>query len=181
MRRSSFAVAPVLVNDSVIGLIYAAEPASAAWRDRNLTRQLDQFAERIGGQFDIARQLRQLEAQSGHLRQGLSSLERAVNAPDTDVDLVQLVGREQAGPTVTGEDPWTPPLLRVGSEFTARERDVMTLLAMGLDNKQIGERLAIAESTVKSHLQQLLRKAGAVNRSELIGQFYATSTPVVAP
>ena len=68
--------------------------------------------------------------------------------------------------------------MRLDSEFTARERDVMGLLAIGLDNKEIGDQLALAESTVKSHVQHMLRKAGAVNRSELIGQFYAASPPI---
>jgi DNA-binding CsgD family transcriptional regulator len=181
MRRSAFAIAPVVANDRVIGLIYAAEPVSASWRDRNITDRLNRFAERIGRHFELVRQLRYLEAQSGYLREGLSSLERVVSEPDASVDLVRLVGREQAGPADTGEDPWTPPLLRLDNELTVREGEVMALLAMGLDNKQIGERLAIAESTVKSHLQQLLRKAGAVNRSELIGQFYATSPAGVQP
>ena len=54
----------------------------------------------------------------------------------------------------------------------------MGLLAIGLDNKEIGDQLALAESTVKSHVQHMLRKAGAVNRSELIGQFYAASPPI---
>jgi DNA-binding CsgD family transcriptional regulator len=181
MRRSSFAIAPVLVEDSVIGLIYAAESASSPWHDRDLTSRLDRFADCIGRYFELTMQLRHLDAQSARMRQGLSSLEQAVTAADTSVDLVQLVGREQAGPATTGKDPLTPPLVRFDNEFTPRERDVMTLLAVGLNNKEIGEQLAIAESTVKSHLQQMLRKAGAVNRSELIGQFYATSPPVGAP
>jgi DNA-binding CsgD family transcriptional regulator len=32
--------------------------------------------------------------------------------------------------------------------------------------------LAVATSTVKSHLQNMLRKAGAVNRAELIAQYF---------
>ena len=178
MGRSSYAIAPVLAGDSVIGLLYAAEPAPSSWHDQDVTGRLDRFATQVGGYFDIAMQLRILDAQSAHLRQGISSLERAVAASDTSVDLVQLVGREQAGPAATGTDSRTAPPMRLDSEFTARERDVMGLLAIGLDNKEIGDQLALAESTVKSHVQHMLRKAGAVNRSELIGQFYAASPPI---
>jgi DNA-binding NarL/FixJ family response regulator len=48
----------------------------------------------------------------------------------------------------------------------------MALLAQGMDNTRIAQQLAVATTTVKSHLQNMLRKAGAVNRAELIAQFY---------
>ena len=45
------------------------------------------------------------------------------------------------------------------------------LLAGGLSNVQIGERLVIAPATVKSHVRSILRKLGAVNRSQAIGLY----------
>jgi DNA-binding CsgD family transcriptional regulator len=176
MRGSSFAIAPIVVDDGVIGLIYVAQSASLR-RDENLPVRLDRFANCVSRQFELVMLLRRLDAQSAQVGQGLSTVQRVVTESDTSVDLMQLVGREQAGPTVSETDSWTAPLVTLENEFTLRERDVMKLLSTGLDNKQIAERLAIAESTVKSHLQHMLRKAGAVNRSELIGQFYAASPP----
>lgn len=56
--------------------------------------------------------------------------------------------------------------------LTGRERDVLTLVCDGLSNAAIGERLHLAESTVKTHIKALLGKAGCANRVELIVHAY---------
>jgi len=178
MGRSSFAIAPVVAEDRIVGLIYAAESASSLCRNPDLSVRLGRYANCLGGHLELVRIRRRLDARSAQVRQALSALQHAVTESDTSVDLMQLVGREQAGPSADETDRRnSPPLVSVESEFTAREGEVMTLISAGLDNKQIAEQLAIAESTVKSHVQHMLRKAGAVNRSELIGQFYAAGPP----
>ena len=42
--------------------------------------------------------------------------------------------------------------------MTARERDIMSLIANGLDNKAIAQRLGVAGDTVKSHVRNILEK-----------------------
>lgn len=51
-------------------------------------------------------------------------------------------------------------------EVTAREREVWGLIAEGLTNVQIAERLALSENTVKFHVQHLFQKLGVKNRTE---------------
>jgi DNA-binding NarL/FixJ family response regulator len=53
-------------------------------------------------------------------------------------------------------------------EPTARELQVLTLIADGHDNNTIGGRLFIAEDTVKSHVRGLLQKLGARNRAHAV-------------
>ena len=55
--------------------------------------------------------------------------------------------------------------------LTPREREVITLIVGGQSNSAIAERLVISEGTVKSHVKQILRKLGAVNRSEVIARY----------
>ncbi len=51
-------------------------------------------------------------------------------------------------------------------ELTAREQQVLALIAEGLTNRQIGERLYISPKTASVHVSALLRKLGAANRAE---------------
>lgn len=56
----------------------------------------------------------------------------------------------------------------VQEPLTGREQEVLALVCEGLPNAEIGERLHLAESTVKTHVKSLLVKTGCTNRVELI-------------
>ena len=49
-------------------------------------------------------------------------------------------------------------------ELSTREKDVLQCLASGLTNKEIGNKLGIAENTVKNHLKNILAKLHLENR-----------------
>jgi DNA-binding NarL/FixJ family response regulator len=53
-------------------------------------------------------------------------------------------------------------------ELTAREREVLELLAQGLQNKTIGARLGISEATARNHVSAILAKLGVRSRAEAI-------------
>src|SRR5262249_37889232 len=63
-----------------------------------------------------------------------------------------------------GRSPDTPddPL----ASLSEREREVLTLLAEGLRNREIAERLRINEATVKTHVRHVLEKLRFRNRAE---------------
>lgn len=50
--------------------------------------------------------------------------------------------------------------------LTTRENEVLSLIAEGLTNRQIGERLALAEKTVKNYVSSLLSKLGLQRRTQ---------------
>jgi DNA-binding NarL/FixJ family response regulator len=52
------------------------------------------------------------------------------------------------------------------ARLTERERQVLELIAQGLSNKQIGERLYISTKTASVHVSAILRKLGATSRTE---------------
>ena len=53
----------------------------------------------------------------------------------------------------------------VGRDLTAREREVLALLAGGLSNKEIAQRLTLSVGTVRLHVSNVLSKLGAPNRT----------------
>ena len=62
-----------------------------------------------------------------------------------------------------------PPLAEGGSPLlSAREREVLVLLAEGRDNRAIADALAIGPATVKSHLVRIYAKLGASDRKEAV-------------
>jgi DNA-binding NarL/FixJ family response regulator len=52
------------------------------------------------------------------------------------------------------------------ASLTAREREVLDLIGQGLTNRQIGERMYLAEKTVKNYVSGLLAKMGMERRTE---------------
>jgi DNA-binding NarL/FixJ family response regulator len=53
-------------------------------------------------------------------------------------------------------------------DLTARELEVLTYMAKGLSNKQIGAVLSIAEATIKVHVLHILQKLDAADRTEAV-------------
>jgi DNA-binding NarL/FixJ family response regulator len=62
-----------------------------------------------------------------------------------------------------GAEPAAP-----GAELSAREQEVLDLLALGLRNRDIGERLFISERTVARHLVQIYAKLGVSTRTAAV-------------
>jgi two-component system nitrate/nitrite response regulator NarL len=58
------------------------------------------------------------------------------------------------------------PSMQVSSAITDREQEVLNLIARGLTNREIGEKLHIAENTVKNHVRSILDKLHLANRAQ---------------
>jgi DNA-binding CsgD family transcriptional regulator len=86
--------------------------------------------------------------------------------------MVRLVGSEAEADIVCREvepQPVGLALPVVSSDpLTAREMEVLALVAEGLDNRVIGRRLGITRSTVKHHLEAIYAKLGVHRRMEAV-------------
>jgi non-specific serine/threonine protein kinase len=64
------------------------------------------------------------------------------------------------------------PTRRSASDtLTAREREIATLVADGLSNRDIAEQLVISEGTVEVHVKHILGKLGFSSRAQVAGWF----------
>lgn len=106
---------------------------------------------RAGASAVLARQsdARELLAALDAVRAGLVVLDAAV--------------RDALAPAVTV----ARGTLRVET-LTERERQVLAMLANGLSNRRIAERLAISENTVKAHVAAIFAKLDATTRTEAV-------------
>jgi DNA-binding NarL/FixJ family response regulator len=59
-------------------------------------------------------------------------------------------------------------------ELTAREREVMTLVALGLTNDEIAERLVVSPATAKTHVSRAMIKLHVRDRAKLVALAYET-------
>ena len=68
--------------------------------------------------------------------------------------------------------PSGPAPASLPDNLTPREAEVLTLIAAGLSNAEIAERLVVSEATVKSHVNHMLAKIGARDRAQAVGYAY---------
>jgi DNA-binding NarL/FixJ family response regulator len=74
----------------------------------------------------------------------------------------------QARRWLPGVEPGRAPRNGFVEALTARELQVLRMLAEGLANKEIAERLGISDHTAKFHVAQILAKLGAGSRAEAV-------------
>ena len=108
---------------------------------------------------DVIAAVRSVAAGQGTLADGL-----------TKRVLRELVSRRQTQPVTAG---------RASELLTAREHEILLLLAQGMSNEEIARTLVVEVSTVKSHLARMMPKLGV--RSRLHAAVWAYQNGVVDP
>jgi len=143
----------------------ALAAASGAWRARH------RFWEGAWARLDLAAAAAQARRRGEAAL--LTSEVRDLAAAAGAATLADAAGRFAASSgRARPVDPWYP--------LSAREFEVARLVAAGLTNRQIAERLVLAPKTVSAHITHILGKLGAARRAE-IAAWCATVRPGVSP
>jgi DNA-binding CsgD family transcriptional regulator len=80
-----------------------------------------------------------------------------------------LVPSEAPPPFVPSSIPFAPNAARQQTlGITARELEILTLIARGLSNREIATQLFVSENTVKTHCSRAFDKLGAARRTQAV-------------
>ena len=143
----------------------ALEAANGAWRARH------RFWEGAWARLDLAAAATQARrrGEAALLTSEVRDLAAAAGATTLADAADRLTASSDRGRQA---DPWYP--------LSAREFEVAQLVAAGLTNRQIAERLVVAPKTVSAHVTHILGKLGAARRAE-IAAWCATVRPGASP
>ena len=99
----------------------------------------------------------------GDRERGMSLLDESL-AISTELGMRPLIGRVQN--RLEGSISVVAPVPIYPDGLTQREVEVLTLVAQGKSNREIGEELVISESTARRHVSNIYNKIGVNNRTE---------------
>jgi DNA-binding NarL/FixJ family response regulator len=101
------------------------------------------------------------DAGADEIHAAIVAVARGEAALDPAVQAHVLAGLAEGGDAPTLPDGLTP-----------REAEVLTLIADGLTNAQIADRLVVSQATVKSHVNRVFAKAGVRDRAQAVAYAY---------
>lgn len=166
---TGYVASPVLASGRVIGFLQGDCLASGRMLTTHDRDDLWTFAEGFGLLFERTVLLERLGAQREQARAGFARAEAQLDEMAEE----ELHLTKEALPADSPVLAWTGDLLSPPgvAGLTAREREVVELLATGARNDEIADRLVIGSETVKSHIRAAMRKLGAASRSEAVARY----------
>jgi DNA-binding CsgD family transcriptional regulator len=160
----NYLVAPVIAKSRVVALIHVGRRSEGAVTGDDVD-VLDAFASAYSLMHE-----RMLNTE--RVQQQRTSIARAAARLTEEADRIAAAAISF---DVEDDTRVEPPTIPVDSALAAalshRERQVFERLVLGASNAEIADELVITIETVKTHVKRILRKIGAINRSEAIALY----------
>jgi DNA-binding CsgD family transcriptional regulator len=159
-----YLVAPVIAKSRVVALIHAGRRGDDGISAGDFD-VLDAFAsaysllhERMLNTERVQQQRTSIARAAARLTEEADRIAAAAISFDVEDDT------RVEPPTVAADSP-------LAATLSDRERQVFERLVLGASNAEIADELVITVETVKTHVKRILRKIGAINRSEAIALY----------
>lgn len=164
LGSESYLVAPIVAKSRVVALIHVSRRGEGGVT-LNDVDVLDAFA----SAYSL---LHERMLNTERVQQQRTSIARAAARLTEEADRIAATAISF---DVEYDDRVQPPTIVADSELAAalsqRERQVFERLVLGASNAEIADELVITIETVKTHVKRILRKIGAINRSEAIALY----------
>ena len=164
-----YLVAPVVAESRVVALLHVSRGGEGGLSTRDID-VLDTFAsaysllhERMLNTERVQRQRTSIARAAARLTDEADRIAAAAISLDVEYD-------NRVEPPIIGPDS------ALAATLSDRERQVFERLVVGASNAEIADVLVITVETVKTHVKRILRKIGAINRSEAIALYMEART-----
>src|ERR1700681_3419556 len=164
LRSGQYLVAPVIAGARVVAILHVSRQSEGGVSVRDVD-VLDSFA----SAYSL---LHERMLNTERVQQQRTSIARAAARLTEEADRISAAAinfDDEYDPRVE------PPTIAANSALAAtlshRERQVFERLVLGASNAEIADELVITIETVKTHVKRILRKIGAINRSEAIALY----------
>jgi DNA-binding CsgD family transcriptional regulator len=169
LGSAQYLVAPVIAESRVVALLHVCRRGDGGVSARDID-VLDTFAsacsllhERMLNTERVQQQRTSIARAAARLTEEADRI--AAAAISLDVEYDNRV-----------EPPTIAPDSALAATLSERERQVFERLVLGASNGAIADELVITVETVKTHVKRILRKIGAINRSEAIALYMEART-----
>ena len=165
-RPAGYLAVPIVVDARAVAMIHVDRQSdSLSDTDVHIVGVLAGACATTRERADLRRQIytrnEHVDAEIQRLTQALRHLEQPLTMPELATCDLPRSGVQ------SGEDTSQAPVVPRAHTLTAREREVLTLMATGATNAAISRRLCISDGTVKSHVQRIFKKLGVSTRAEV--------------
>lgn len=163
LGSDQYLVAPVIVKSRVVALFHVGRRGEGEVPADDVD-VLDAFA----SAYSLLHE-RMLNTERVH--QQRTSIARAAARLTEEADRIAAAAISFDGDDTRVEAPTVAADSPLAATLSDRERQVFERLVLGASNAEIADELVITVETVKTHVKRILRKIGAINRSEAIALY----------